>query len=73
MGKYINIENFRSENLLENGNKNRLNLPRGEFLLSLIKAGVHVKAVLTSLKRAPYPSQPVNCLVVFPLILTIPL
>ena len=26
---------FRFENLLENGNKNRLNLPGGELLLSL--------------------------------------
>ena len=28
---------FRSENLLENGNKNRRNLPCGELLLSLIR------------------------------------
>ena len=33
---WVNIE-FRSENLLENGNKNRRNLPCGEFLLSIVR------------------------------------
>ena len=33
---WVNIEKFRSGNLLESGDKNRWNLPFGELLLSLI-------------------------------------
>ena len=33
---WVNIEKFRSGNLLESGDKNRWNLPCGELLLSLI-------------------------------------